>query len=132
MPPYLGVGKPKVSRSPGVRQGIDIRALPSAWALFDSQATPIDLIASHNISGISDDGTGKNTITFSQAMDNTDYIVIGFQNHTNANAFYQVDGDRLTVPLEKTVNAVKMIGVAGSGTKIDSRFVNVLIFGGRI
>jgi hypothetical protein len=64
---------PTVTDSNGVQIGTFCRA----WVKFDGTLANPTVIGGFNVSGVTKQATGKFTITFSNAMPNANYVLIG-------------------------------------------------------
>jgi hypothetical protein len=98
-------------------------AAAKAWALITVSGGVATLAASFNVSGITDNGTGDYTITFSTPMSSTNYAVLA-----TAPA---VDGGERSFagPRTKAVGSVRINVLSDGGVISDPSSLSVLIFG---
>jgi hypothetical protein len=73
--------------------------VPKAWVAFNGTGTP-SILASHNVSSITDNGTGNYTVNFTTAFSSGNYAVSGVVEQSG-------DG----------VSAARVVGPAASGTR---------------
>ena len=96
-----------------------------AWVNFNGTGT-IAIRNSHNVSSITDDGTGKYTINFANAMANTNYCPVQWNSSASGTALNNFNND-YTGGFELATGTLK---VASYFTNyIDSEFYFVVVFG---
>lgn len=84
-------------------------AVPKFWVYVQSRLTngAATILASHNVSGVNRDDTGKYTITFTTAFSSANYCVIG-------NAFWN------------TNNNIRVVGVSAQSTSSCSVYISAI------
>lgn len=112
-----------------VRNGANWKVDPTknavnAWVSFNGTGT-VAILASYNVTSITDNGTGLYTINFTNALTDANYAVAG--SAVNANSMtVQVHGTYNVAVDTKTTTALK-INVSQSTTLYDCVFVSVII-----
>jgi hypothetical protein len=97
-----------------------------AWVSFNGTDTPA-IIGSYNVSSITDNGTGDYTINFTANFANTNYIVTGTAQRTDASTGGVVTRHQTIAP---TISAVRIRTLRGSdGGAFDSPRVDIVVFG---
>lgn len=102
----------------------DAPGVAKAWVVFNGTGTPA-IGASHNVSSITDHGTGEYTINFTTAFASANYAIAGFGADTSGGGA-QVIVYSNTAPAAgscriKTVNA--------GGSLLDCQVVSLVFFG---
>ena len=95
-----------------------------AWINFDGDGT-IAIRDSFNVSSITDNGTGDYTITFSNAMANTNYCVTGSCTYLIGT----VPRMRDLSPYVWATGSIRVITGYGDQTMADHEVVGVAVFG---
>ena len=95
-----------------------------AWVNFETEAV-VAIRASGGVSSLTDNGTGRFTITFATAMVDANYAVVGgaggsTRNNTLANAAFSND--------LRTVNSVGIDTQYSHTTAFDPAFVSLAVF----
>ena len=94
-----------------------------AWVNFDGTGTAA-IRDSHNVSSITDNGTGDFTVTFSNNMGNTNYCTsIGNYRSTGDTG---IGGSNI---MAIAVGSIRFETIRDSSSKIDPNFCNFLVFG---
>ena len=96
-----------------------------AWVNFDGTGTP-SIRDQHNVSTITDNGTGNYTINFTNNLANANYSVSGTVSANSGN------GAAHGLETTKTSHSTSGIGIltwASTHTLYDDEYVNVLVFG---
>jgi len=96
-----------------------------AWVNFDGTGTP-SIRDQHNVSTITDNGTGNYTINFTNNLANANYSVSGSVSANSGN------GSAHGLETTKTSHSTSGIGIltwASTHTLYDDEYVNVLVFG---
>ena len=96
-----------------------------AWVNFDGTGTP-SIRDQHNVSTITDNGTGNYTINFTNNLANANYSVSGTVSANSGN------GAAHGLETTKTSHSTSGIGVLTwytDHTLYDDEYVNVLVFG---
>jgi len=96
-----------------------------AWVNFDGTGTP-SIRDQHNVSTITDNGTGNYTINFTNNLANANYSVSGTVSANSGN------GAAHGLETTKTSHSTSGIGVLTwytDHTLFDEEYVNVLVFG---
>lgn len=103
-----------------------------AWVNFDGTAGSISPRSSHNVSSITDNGTGDYTINFTNNMPNTNYIVVGYA--ASPNSRYLVVGDeawtRTFAVGSARISVSYVSGTNGETTECDGEQIYLVFFGG--
>lgn len=116
-----------------VRDGVNWKVDPTvnqaenlvkAWVSFNGTGT-VAILASYNVSSITDNGTGLYTINFTTALTDANYAVAGAALNVNSLSV-QVHGTYNVAPSVKTTSAVQ-INVSQSTTLYDCAFVSAII-----
>jgi len=112
-----------------VRSGANWKVDPTknavnAWVSFNGTGT-VAILASYNVTSITDNGTGLYTINFTNALTDANYAVAGASNNVNSMTV-QVHGTYNVAVDTKTTTALK-INVSQSTTLYDCVFVSVII-----
>ena len=102
-----------------------------AWVNFNGTGTPA-IIASGNVTSITDNGTGDYTVNFTVAFADTTYSPVG----AGAGDYSATRGCMLTLErnaatgaeVTKTTSALRVNSVNDAGTGFDCKSVNVAIF----
>ena len=111
---------PVFQNSSGTEKG----QLAKAWINFDGDGT-IAIRDSFNVSSITDNGTGDYTITFSNAMANTNYCVTGSCTYLIGT----VPRMRDLSPYVWATGSIRVITGYGDQTMADHEVVGVAVFG---
>lgn len=95
-----------------------------AWCMYNGTTNTI--LASHNISSVTDNGDGDFTFNFTVAFSSANYAIQGVSTWPTATS-YSVQIDNSTLPSASAcrINVVN----AGSGAKLDTSRVSVSFFG---
>ena len=101
-----------------------VNGTAKAWVNFNGEGT-VAIRRAFNVSSITDNGTGRFTVTFTTAMVDTNYSVVGgaggsVRNNTLANAAFSND--------LRTVNSVGIDTQYAHTTAFDPPFVSVAVF----
>jgi hypothetical protein len=104
--------------SPGLVAGMLCRA----WIFFNGTGT-IDILASMNVSSISDSGTGNYRINFTSAMPHANYVVTGTAATTGARGYYVGPGMHA-----RTTTQISVYLQNDAGTASDADQVNIAVF----
>jgi hypothetical protein len=119
---------PTIQDSAGTQIGTFCRA----WVNFNgttvtNPASMTGVRASFNVSSILDNGTGDYTISFTTAMPDTNYTVVGSSADNNGGTTPTVVWlrNQVTAP---TASAVRIGTRLANNTDGDSAFVNVAVF----
>jgi len=99
-----------------------------AWVIFDGTGTPA-ILASGNVSSITDNGTGNYTVNFTTALPDANYAVSGDGAWSQSGIYAGV----LTTTIDSTRTAsalqVSMQNISGNGLNpTDSPFMSVAVF----
>jgi hypothetical protein len=118
-------GDPTSNLMPATKQYVDgKKGIATAWVNFNGTGT-VAIRDSFNVSSITDGGTGKYTVNFTNAMANENYVVAG-------SMAYLVDG-KLRGPgvnsRSTTAVAVRSYSLWNDAA-IDADDCNIVIFGG--
>ena len=95
-----------------------------AWVSFNGTGT-VAILASDNVTSITDNGTGLYTINFTTALTDANYAVAGSALNLNSMSL-QVHGTYNVSPSVKTTSAVQ-INTSQSTTLYDCAFVSAII-----
>ena len=96
------------------------------WIFFKGTGTA-SIRDDFNVSSLTDNGTGDYTISFTNAMANTNYCTLGTSNYERA-----LNSGRLfTSPRTPQTGSIRvqLLGDSGSSVLLDSEDVGVAIFG---
>jgi hypothetical protein len=96
-----------------------------AWVNFDGTtnvAGNCSVQDSHNVSSVSDDGTGSYTINFSNTLANTDYMAQGDHNNPS--------GHQQNVFIRGVYTTTQLHLETSNTTYVDVSRCNVIVFGG--
>lgn len=112
-----------------VRNGVNWKVDPKknavqAWVSFNGTGT-VAILASYNVTSITDNGTGLYTINFTTALTDANYAVAGSALNVNSLSV-QVHGTYNVAPSVKTTSAVQ-INTSQSTTLYDCAFVSAII-----
>ena len=94
-----------------------------AWVNFDGTGTAA-IRDSHNVSSLTDNGTGDFTINFSNNMGNTNYST-SIANYRGTGDF-GIGGSNI---VSIAVGSIRFETIRDSSSKIDPNFCNFLVFG---
>lgn len=94
-----------------------------AWVNFDGTGTAA-IRDSHNVSSLTDNGTGDFTINFSNNMGNTNYST-SIANYRGTGDF-GIGGSNI---VSIAVGSIRFETIRDSSSKIDPNFCNLLVFG---
>tara|TARA_R100000458_G_C8121696_1_gene140320 strand:- start:104 stop:553 length:450 start_codon:yes stop_codon:yes gene_type:complete len=115
----LGTGAPVFQNSSGTEKG----QLAKAWVNFNgfnvtSSSSMTGVISSFNIAGITDHAAGDYTVTFANAMSNTNYCFTGSVNNTKS------DGTELAGDTRGPVGIFQSNSAAATTTtfRVETRF----------
>ena len=100
--------------------------LARAWVNFDGQgsiSTNQTIRSSYNIASVYKFNTGSYTISFSSALSNSNYAVVGMIQYQNNNGLTFIEG-----PSDSTTSNFKIYSRQSGGPLTDSQFVCVAIF----
>ena len=107
-----------------------------AWADFDgSVSDPNSTLNGHNVTSITDNGTGDYTLTFTSSLANANYVVIGMclDDSTGNNGYLYGLKSQSNAwrggTYHTTSSARVTFGYAGAGTLDDMKRVQVVVFG---
>lgn len=101
---------------------------PSAakgWIIFDGTATPPTILASYNVSSITDNGAGDWTINWTTAFSSANYSVQVTSNFVGGTVFAGLYGGGTSL----TTGGARINVVNGSGTAVDRSNVCVAAWG---
>lgn len=96
------------------------------WIFFKGTGT-VAIRDDFNVSSLTDNGTGDYTLTFTNAMANTNYCTLGTSNYERV-----LNSGRLfTSPRTPQTGSIRvqLLGDSGSSVLLDSEDVSVAIFG---
>jgi len=96
-----------------------------AWITFNGTGT-IAIVGSYNITSITDNGTGRYTITLATNFSNTAYTFMGFARDSDATGDGWVSA---TLAQQKSVGSADITTLVGSGAIFDSPEINLTFFG---
>jgi hypothetical protein len=100
-----------------------------AWVNFNGSGT-VAIRDSHNVSSITDRGTGQYSVNFSNALDSADYTAGGMSGNitgaTGDSRSIQRDGTWTTTVCQIRVTYAD----GGAGAVVDDSFIGVQVFGG--
>ena len=97
-----------------------------AWVRFNGQSTP-SIQGSHNVSSITDNGTGLYTVNYSNNMTGTNYTVTTTQENYSWDTVVKV-----TQPADVLAGSCKLAGVRVVNNNYeDSRVICMAVFGGQ-
>jgi len=103
-----------------------------AWVNFNGTAAAASMIRdSHNVSSITDNGTGNYTVNFSSAMANTSYSVhgtVGGDSGNGALHAFEVHVNGYSTSSSKVLSAY-VANSSANRTQYDESYMNVLYFG---
>lgn len=100
--------------------------IPKAWIVFNGTGTPA-IIASYNVSSITDNGVGDYTINFTTAFASTNYACIGSARYTAAGVAGLFGYSSGTT---KTTSAMRIgVSVSTSGGALDSAEIAAAFYG---
>jgi hypothetical protein len=102
-----------------------IKGSAKAWVNFNGTGT-VAIRASYNVSSITDNGTGRYTINFTNAMPDANYSVGGITQNIDEMGI-MIDGVYDTSPAVMTASALKIDTARGS-TTYDCTTVCIQIF----
>ena len=102
-----------------------IQGSAKAWVNFNGTGT-VAIRASYNVSSITDNGTGRYTINFTNAMPDANYSVGGITQNIDEMGI-MIDGVYDTSPAVMTASALKIDTARGS-TTYDCTTVCIQIF----
>ena len=94
-----------------------------AWCNFNGGGT-VAIRDDFNISSLADNGTGKYTLSFTNAMANTDYCVV-----TAASAGAQSNVDTWFNPIVFATGSIQVAGQNASSSNVDRSLSMVVVFG---
>ena len=89
-----------------------------AWIKFDGEGT-VAISGSKNISALTDNGTGDYTVTFSTAMPDTNYAVVGMGSANGGNGAIGVNTSSHTPVLYSTTQCRFCNSSTNSGSLLD-------------
>jgi hypothetical protein len=125
-----GSGAPTFKNS----SGTEIGQLAKAWVNFNGTGT-VAIRDDFNVTSITDNANGDYTVTFTTAMSDTNYCVVGGMSAnssgTNGNTFYsstQTSGPAYNSGYT-TTSSIRMLSMDGTGTNRDAAHLNVVVFG---
>lgn len=104
---------------------INQREIVAAWINFDGTGT-IAIKDAHNVSSITDNGTGAYTVTFDNDFANTGYATVCTSRHSGAAQDSVCSIDNSVAP---TVGAIKVNTMNDANVNTDSPNVNLVVFG---
>jgi hypothetical protein len=111
---------------------VDTQTTAKAWINFNGTAAAASMIRdSHNVSSITDNGTGNYTVNFSSAMANTSYSVHGTVGGDTGNGSlhaFEVHVNGYSTSSSKVLSAYVATSSANR-TQYDESYMNVLYFG---
>jgi hypothetical protein len=121
-----------------VAQAIDARvpqpSIAKAWVNFNGSGT-VAINASHNVSSITDNGTGDYTINFATSLGSADYaIVVSSLITAEGGSWHNLNvglhATTANVATTKTASAARIkSGHAGNTTSLDPSNISVVVFG---
>lgn len=125
---HVGLPRPQVEESDAVE--VPGSSLASAWCSFDSvdSANPINY--GFNVASVTELSTGVHQVAFTNAMDNSDYLVF-VQGMDDRAILGNINGPRAGVPNNKSTTSVDIIVSNGSNARVESKEIYVLIIGGK-
>jgi len=101
-----------------------------AWVNFNGQDSSISARAGHNVSSITDHGTGDYTVNFTNNMANDNYVSFGSTIGASANHHSNIFGGTLPAVGSIRIKAPNSAAGGTSYTLQDPNQVNLIIFGG--
>ena len=101
-------------------------ALASAWVNFNGTGT-VAIRDSYNVSSITDDGTGRYTVNFTNDFANTDYAGVVSAGDPDINAFNVYGG--FPGNSAPTVSAGSVYTHSDNNSVIDSEYVSAIFYG---
>ena len=94
------------------------------WVNFNGTGT-VAILASGNVSSLTDNGVGDYTINFTTAMVDTNYVMTGCYDYIyNGQNYF----DQNTVPQTFSTSSIRIIQGYASTTKVDAERILVSIF----
>ena len=101
--------------------------IAKAWVNFNGTGT-VAIRASFNVSSITDNGTGKYTINFTNALVDANYVANGSGGSGSGGAADTVIEEAYGADYSKTTIAYKIYSVAANFTVADRENIYVAIF----
>lgn len=95
------------------------------WANYNGTGTPA-VRDSFNLSSITDNGTGDNTVNLSNSMSNSNYSTSGSGNEQDNNTGFYV---RMLSPINRASGTYRFFCSHTDGTKADFEYVAPQIYG---
>jgi hypothetical protein len=100
-----------------------------AWVNFNGTGT-VAIRGSHNVSSITDRGTGNYTVNFSNNMANANYSTVGSTNDNNAGGlFYYTNQTGNVTGQPQSTSSILIASNGGNSGAIDADTVSVQVFG---
>lgn len=96
----------------------------TAWINFNGQGT-IGIRDDHNVNSLTDNATGRYTVTFSSAFSNNQYCALG-----NSGGDQNNTGDESNITWASANYTTSSIYVRITAPVVDPIIVNVAVFGG--
>jgi hypothetical protein len=95
-----------------------------AWVVFDGSGT-VTVLASHNVSSVTDNGVGDYTVNFTTAFSSAFYVPCGFAQDAATQLPY-VSGSSTTAP---TASSCRVRAANGANSGFDADLIAVAFFG---
>jgi hypothetical protein len=93
-----------------------------AWVYFNGNTAGTPILASGNVTSVTDHGVGDFTVNLTTAMADTNYVVVASASMTNASVSAGLNDART-----KTTSAAPIVTITGAGNNAD-RLTSVAIF----
>ena len=97
-----------------------------AWVNFNGNST-ITIRDSFNVSSITDEGQGKYTVNFTNAMSNANYAILATIEESGVSVYCSIDNEVTQTASSAKVGA--FLSGSGVGSGYDPDQVNVVVFG---
>ena len=104
--------------------GTEIGSLPKMWINFNGTGT-IAIRDDFNVSSITDNGTGDYSVSFTNAMSDTNYCTLGTSNYSRTPG----TGRLFTGFRSNATGSVRVQLLGDGGQEFDSEDVCIAIFG---
>ncbi|MFG1388796.1 hypothetical protein [Xanthobacter versatilis] len=113
---------PRLSTASGTAPSYSVRA----WVVFNGTGT-VSILASANVSSITDNGTGNYTVNFTTAFPDANYAVLGSVRFNTGNSYLSSVGiNNGTTPTTSAVN-IAVVTVAGGSTNVGTNYDSSII-----
>jgi hypothetical protein len=113
---------------------VNAKGMARAWVNFNGSGT-VAIRSQHNVSSITDNGTGNYTVNFTTAMANTNYAAAGFgvaygTADTRAGMVaYRATGTANYIPSNKSTTGAQILTGITSGTGLgDFTDISFIVF----